>query len=87
MDRGVSRVQRGGNPTAFNLSLLDGRHYFLFQVAPHLSSRGCVGLVPDPLLRRTSDSAENRTRDLLVCSQELWQLDHRGGQRNDATAR
>ena len=36
--------------------------------------------VPDPLLLRKSGSAGNRTRDLCICSQKLWPLDHRGGQ-------
>jgi hypothetical protein len=35
--------------------------------------------VPDPLLLRKCGSAENRTRDLRIWSQELWPLDHRGG--------
>ena len=35
--------------------------------------------VPDPLLLRKSGSAGNRTRDLCICSQKLWPLDHRGG--------
>jgi hypothetical protein len=39
-DRGESRGQRGGSYTAVNLSFLDRSHYILFQVAPHLSSRG-----------------------------------------------
>jgi hypothetical protein len=38
-----------------------------------------VDPVPDPLLLRKSGSAWNRTRDLWICSQELWPLDHRGG--------
>jgi hypothetical protein len=38
-----------------------------------------VDPVPDPLLLRKSGSAGNRTRDLWVCSQEVWPLDHRGG--------
>jgi hypothetical protein len=37
------------------------------------------GPVPDPLLLRTSGSAENVTRDIWICRQELWPLDHRGG--------
>jgi hypothetical protein len=37
-----------------------------------------VDPVQDPLLLRISGSAENRTRDLWICSQELWPLDHRG---------
>ena len=36
--------------------------------------------VPDPLLLRKSGSAGDRTRDLCICSQKLWPLDHRGGQ-------
>ena len=35
--------------------------------------------VPDPLLLKKSGSAGNRTRDLCICSQKLWPLDHRGG--------
>ena len=35
--------------------------------------------VPDPLLLRKSGSVGNRTRDLSICSQKLWPLDHRGG--------
>jgi hypothetical protein len=50
------------NPTAVNLSFLDQSSYFFFQVAPHLSIH--------PLLLRKSGSAENRTQDLWVCSQE-----------------
>jgi hypothetical protein len=37
-DRGVSRGQRGGSPKVVNLSFLDRRRYFFFQVARHLSS-------------------------------------------------
>jgi hypothetical protein len=33
--------------------------------------------VPDPVLLRKSGSAGNQTRDLWICSQELWPLDHR----------
>jgi hypothetical protein len=79
-DRGVSRGQRGGILAVVNLSFVDRSRYFLFQVAPHLSSRGWVGPVQNPLLLRKSGSAGNRTRDLWVCSQQLWLLDHRGGQ-------
>jgi hypothetical protein len=42
-----------------------------------LYSWGSVDSVPDPLLLRKSDSAGNQTRDLWICSQELWSLDHR----------
>jgi hypothetical protein len=44
-----------------------------------LTSRGSVDPVPDPLLLRKSGSAGDRTRDLCICSQKLWPLDHRGG--------
>jgi hypothetical protein len=33
----------------------------------------------DTLLSAKVGSAKNRTRDLWVCSQEVWPLDHRGG--------
>ena len=33
--------------------------------------------VPDPLLLRKSGNAGDRTRDLCICSQKLWPLDHR----------
>jgi hypothetical protein len=38
-----------------------------------------VDPVPDSLLLRKSGSAGIPTRDLCVCSQEVWPLDHRGG--------
>jgi hypothetical protein len=47
--------------------------------APQLSSKDQVNPVADLLLWK-SGSVRNRTRDLWVCSQELWPLDHRAGQ-------
>jgi hypothetical protein len=79
VDRRLSRGQRGGKPTAVNVSFIDWSYYFFFRVAPHLSSRVWSDPFPDSLLGRKSGSAGNRTRDLWVCSQELWTLDHRGG--------
>jgi hypothetical protein len=38
-----------------------------------------VDPVPDFLLLRKSGRAENRTRDLWICSQKLLPLHHRGG--------
>jgi hypothetical protein len=38
-----------------------------------------VDSVTDPILLRKSCSAGNRSRDLWICSQKLWPLDHRGG--------
>jgi hypothetical protein len=64
VDRGVSRGQRGGSPTVVNLSFIDRNRYFSFQVAPHLSSRGWVDPVPDPLLLRKSGSQESRSGPL-----------------------
>jgi hypothetical protein len=60
--------QRGWTPTAVNLSFLDRSRSFLFQVVPHLSSRGWVDPVPDPLLLRKSGSVGKQTRDLWVYS-------------------
>jgi hypothetical protein len=62
--------QRGGTPTVVNLSFLYRNLYFC-QVAPHLSSRGRVDPIPDTLLFKKSGSAQNRTRDLWICSQEV----------------
>jgi hypothetical protein len=53
VDRGVLRGQCSRTPTTVNISLLDQSCYFFFQVAPHLSSRGWVDPVPDPLLLRS----------------------------------
>jgi hypothetical protein len=64
--------------TAANLAFLGRSRYYFFQVAPQLYSRDWVDPVPDPLFKR-SGSAGNITRDLWICSQELWPLDHRGG--------
>jgi hypothetical protein len=66
-------------PTAVNIGFQDRSRYFSIQVALQLSSQGWVNSVPDPLLLRKSGSAGNRIRDLRICSQELWPLDHRGG--------
>jgi hypothetical protein len=38
-----------------------------------------VNPVPDPLLLRKSGSCGNRTRNLWICGQELWPLDHGSG--------
>jgi hypothetical protein len=56
---GVSRGQRGGSPTVVDVSFLDLSRYFLFQVAPHLSSQGWVDPIPDPLLLRKSGDDRN----------------------------
>jgi hypothetical protein len=66
------------NPYGRILGFLGRNRYCFFQVAPQLYSRGRVDPVPDPLLFFVVPG--NRTRDLRICTQELWPLDHRGGQ-------
>jgi hypothetical protein len=73
------RVVGATDPHGRIFDFLDRSRYFSIQVAPQLSSRGWVDPVPEPLFLRKSGSAENRTRDLCICSQERWPLDHRGG--------
>jgi hypothetical protein len=60
------------------LAFLDRSRYYFLQVAPQLYSRGWVDRIPDSLLLRKCGSAGNRNRDLWICSQELWPLDHGG---------
>jgi hypothetical protein len=64
--------------TAVSFGFLDRSRYFR-EIAPQLSSRGWVDPVPDPLLLRKFRSSGNRKRNLWICSQEPWPLDHRGG--------
>jgi hypothetical protein len=71
-------VVRTTNPYGHILRFIDRSRYFLFQVAPQLYSRGWVDSVPDPLFLGKPDSVGKRTRDLWICSHELWPLDHRG---------
>jgi hypothetical protein len=75
----VPRGQSNGSQQSYSrLSRLE--------LLPFLSSSSSIlltrlnGPVPDPLLLRKSGSAGNRTQDLWICKQELWPLDHRGGQ-------
>ena len=80
-DRGVSRGQRNGSPRPLISVYGTWIATYFIQVTPQLTSRGSRGWVypvPDPLLLRKSGSAGNRTRDLCICSQNLWPLDHRG---------
>jgi hypothetical protein len=77
-DRGCCVVS-ATDPPVVSLRFLGRSHYYFFQVAPQLPSRGGVDHVPDPLLLRKSRSAGNRTQDLWICSQKLCPLDHRGG--------
>jgi hypothetical protein len=70
--RVVSTINSLGHIPGF----LDRSRYCFFQVALQLYSRGWVNPKPDPLLLRKSCSAGNWTRNLRICSQELWPLDH-----------
>ena len=82
-DRGVSRGQRDRSPRPLISVYRTWIATYFIQVAPQLTSggsRGWVHPVPDPLPLRKSGSAGNRTRDLCICSQKPWPLDHRGSQ-------
>jgi hypothetical protein len=56
-------------PTLVEIEFSRPKPLLFFQVSPHLSSRGWVDPVPDPLLLRKSGSTGNRTQDLWVSSQ------------------
>ena len=78
--KGVSRGQHNG----FTRPLIS---VFWIGAATFYSSNSSIDLtrLSGPrsrlLLLRKSGSAGNRTRDLCICSQKLWPLDHRGGPR------
>jgi hypothetical protein len=78
-DRGCP-VVRATDPQGRALGFIVRSRYYFFRVASQLYSRVRVDPFPGPLLLRKSGSARNRTRYLWICSQELWPLDHRGGQ-------
>jgi hypothetical protein len=73
------RVVSTTNPHGSILVFLHRSRYFLFQVIPQLYLRGWVDPFRYLLLFRKCGNAGNRARDLWICSQELWPLDHRGG--------
>jgi len=78
----VSHGHRNGSPRPLISVYRTWIATYFIQVAPQLTSqgsRGWVHPVPDPMPLRKSGSAGNRTRDLCICSQKLWPLDHRGG--------
>jgi hypothetical protein len=72
-DRGVPRGQRDGSLRPCS-RFSRPEPLLLYQVGSQLYSRGWVDPVPDSLLLRESNPG------LWICSQELWPLDHRGGQ-------
>jgi hypothetical protein len=61
--------------TAVSFGFLDRRWYFFIQAVPQLSSRVTADPIPYPVLLWKSG---NPTRDLRICSQDVWPLDHRG---------
>jgi hypothetical protein len=65
-------------PTAVNLGFLDRSCYFFLQVVLSCPHEAWVDPVTDPLLLRKSGGTGNLIRDLWICSQKLWPLDHRG---------
>jgi hypothetical protein len=71
---------RAAVPTAVSFGFLDRSRYFFLKVAPHLSSRGWVDSVSDPMLLRVSGSTRKLNRELWICNQELGPLNHRGSQ-------
>jgi hypothetical protein len=64
VDRGVSRGQHGGTPTAVNLSFLDRSRYFYFKYLLIYAHKGSVDPIPHPLLWRKFGGVGNRTPDL-----------------------
>jgi hypothetical protein len=75
----MSRHQRKGSSRPLISIFYTRIRYVTIHVATQLHSRGRVDPVPDPLHLRKCGSAENRSRDICICSQELWALDHRWG--------
>jgi hypothetical protein len=81
-DRGVSRGQRKGSPRPLDLYLLNQKPLLIYSSSSSIDLPKLTRLSgprSNPLLLRKSGSAENRTRDLCICSQRLWPLDQRGG--------
>jgi hypothetical protein len=72
------RVVSVTDPYGRILGFVYRSRYFFFLVDPQLYSRGWVDSVPDSLRLGKPGSAGNRTRNLWICSQELWPLDHSG---------
>jgi hypothetical protein len=71
-DRGVSRSQGSGSPTAV-ISVSRPELVLFLQVAP----QAWVDPVPDPLLLRKSGSVGNRTRTSRFVDRNSWQLEVR----------
>jgi hypothetical protein len=72
----VRVVSRGQSDEFLRLLILI---FYVQSNISSLSSWGWVEPVQDQPFICKSDSAENRTRDLWICSKELWPLGHRSG--------
>jgi hypothetical protein len=80
--RGVSRGQSGSSPRPLISVFLDRSPYLFFQVAPHLSLRGWVETVQDPLVFRKTGRDGNQTRDLSFVARNSghWLINWKNGQ-------
>jgi hypothetical protein len=80
----VSRGQRNGSPRPCSRFSIPEPLLFLLS-----SSSIVLPMLSWPRSRPTTSQniwyAGNRTRDLWICSQELWPLDHRGGRASTLT--
>jgi hypothetical protein len=72
VDRGC-HVVSVTDPNGRNLGFLDRSHYYFFQVAPQLHSRGWKDPVPGPLLRK-SGSTGNRTGTSWSVANDLFAI-------------
>jgi hypothetical protein len=73
----VCCLVRTTDPYGRIFGFLDRSRYSFFHAAPQLYSRDWVDPFQTHYLQY--GSAGNWTRDHWICSQRLWQLDHRGG--------
>jgi hypothetical protein len=78
----VSRFQRNGSLWPYS-RISRPKPLLFLPSSSSVDLRGWVDPVPDLLLLRKSASAGNQSRELWICSQELWPLDHRGHRRNE----
>jgi hypothetical protein len=64
------------SPMAVNVGFLDPEPLLFHSNSSSVILMRLSGSVPDPLLLRKSGSEGNRARDLWICLQKLWPLDH-----------
>jgi hypothetical protein len=78
-DRELLRGQRGGSPTAVNLFSRQQPLFLLSSSSSFMLTRAQWNSFQTQFYTENLVAPGNRTRDLWVCSQKLWPLDHRGG--------